>query len=518
MKLKYIMLFAAVAMLGACTSDLDVVPLDEDQVTSATVYDSPEAYRQILAKIYGGLSLTGQQGPAGNGDIAGVDEGASSYIRAYFVHQELTTDEAIIAWNDQTIKDFHEQDWGANDIFIQGMYSRIFYQIVLANELIRNGAGNADATIQAYVAEARFLRALSYFHALDLFGNVPFITEADEIGAFLPPQTTPSALFEYIETELKDIESAMPAARSNEYGRADRAAAWMLLAKLYLNAEVYTGTERNTDALTYINQVINAGYSLHDNYDELFMADNDTRVASEVIFAVPFDGVRTQTWGGTTFLIKAAIGGSMVAADYGVDGGWGGVRTTSALVNKFDDPSGATDTRANFFTTNQNLEIEDVSLFNDGYAVTKFTNKTSTGADGSNLAHPDTDFPMFRLADVYLMYAEAVLRGGTGGDATTALGYINALRERAYGNTDGNITAGDLTLDFILDERARELHWECHRRTDLIRFGRFTDTDQVWPWKGGVSAGVATDTKFNIFPIPASDIAANPNLVQNTGY
>lgn len=517
MKFQYIILLAVAAIFGACTSDLNVTPLDEDQVTSENVYDSPESYKQVLAKLYGGLSLTGQVGPDGNGDIAGIDEGFSSYLRNYFYHQEFTTDEALIAWNDRTIKDFHDQDWSASDIFVQGMYSRIYYQIVLANELIRSGGGNSDATIQTYVAEARFLRALSYYHALDLFGSVPFVTEADEVGAFLPSQISRANLFDYIETELLDLVGGMVAVGSQEYGRADQGAAWMLLAKLYMNAEVYTGTDRYADALTYINNVINAGYSLHSNYDELFMADNDTRVASEVIFAIPFDGLRTQTWGGTTFIVHAAVGGNMAAGDYGIDGGWNGMRTTSALVNKFADPSGATDTRANFFTNGQNLEIEDVALFTDGYAVTKFTNKTSANADGQHVTFVDTDFPVFRLADAYLMYAEAVLRGA-GGDATTALGYVNDLRERAYGNTDGNITSGDLDLDFILDERARELHWECHRRTDLIRFGKFSESDYVWPWKGGVAEGVSTDSRYDVFPIPSADIAANPNLTQNTGY
>jgi len=115
------------------------------------------------------------------------------------------------------------------------------------------------------------------------------------------------------------------------------------------------------------------------------------------------------------------------------------------------------------------------------------------------------------------MYAECVLRGG-GGNAGTALGYVNALRERAYGNTNGDITAGELTLDFILDERARELWWEGHRRTDLIRFGVFTGGTKLWAWKGGTEEGVATAETKNLYPIPAAEMLANPNLTQNPGY
>jgi hypothetical protein len=125
---------------------------------------------------------------------------------------------------------------------------------------------------------------------------------------------------------------------------------------------------------------------------------------------------------------------------------------------------------------------------------------------------------MFRLADVYLMYAEAVLRGGAGGDLSTALNYVNQIRERAYGDNSGDINQSQLTLDFILDERGRELYWECTRRTDLIRFGKFTGGEYIWPWKGGVKEGTATDNKYDIYPIPSSDITANPNLVQNPGY
>jgi hypothetical protein len=194
-----------------------------------------------------------------------------------------------------------------------------------------------------------------------------------------------------------------------------------------------------------------------------------------------------------------------------MDGGWGGLRTTKNLVNLFAE----NDSRAMFYSDGQNLEINNLSEFTDGYAVVKFTNVKRDGTPGSNLAFADTDFPMFRLADVYLMYAEAHLRGG-GGDAGLALQYFNALRERAFGNTTNNVAS--ITLDGILNERARELYWEGHRRTDLIRFGRFTGGTYIWPWKNNVAEGGATDERYNLFPLPSADITANPNLVQNPGY
>jgi len=190
----------------------------------------------------------------------------------------------------------------------------------------------------------------------------------------------------------------------------------------------------------------------------------------EIIFPIRYSGEHTQTWGGTTFIIHAGVGGDMVPGDYGIDGGWGGTRTTQQLVEKYIGD----DNRAMFFTEGQTLEINDVGNFQDGYAVTKFRNMSydadGVGTPGFSLTFPDTDFPMFRLADVYLMYAEAVIRGG-GGNMSTAVGFVNDLRTRADATT---VSESDLTLDFILDERARELCWEGHRRTDLIRHNKFT--------------------------------------------
>ena len=477
----------------------------------------PAAYKEGLAKLYATLALSGQKGGDDQVDIAGINGGFSNYLRQYWNAQELTTDESVMAWNDGTIKDLHWHTWSASNEFIAAIYSRIMYTVALCNEYIRVTAGNTDPDIIKYNAEARFLRALAYTHAIDLFGNPPFVTEADSPGAFFPKQTTRALLFAYVESELKAIETVLGAPKF-EYARADQAAAWTLLAKLYLNAKVYIGTDKSADCITYCKKVLAASYSLAPKYANNFVADNN--LSPEIILPIPSDGLHTQTYGGMTYLIHAEIGGSMPPATFGVGGGWGGIRTTKALVNLFADNTGATDKRAMFWTDGQKLEISDIGQFTDGWAIKKFSNVTSTGAAAPH-AHPDfvdTDYPLFRLADVYLMYAEATLRGGTGGDAATALGYVNALRARAYGNATGNITAGQLTLDFILDERSRELYWEGVRRTDLIRYGKFTGGTYLWPWKGKVQNGVATDSFRDLFPIPSNDLGANPNLKQNPGY
>jgi hypothetical protein len=409
------------------------------------------------------------------------------------------------------------------------IYNRIYYQIMLCNEFIREssdenvaskGFSSSDVdNIKQYRAEARFMRALSYWHAMDFFGNVPFVTENDPVGNFLPPQISRDSLFHYVESELLDIESTLADPHQNEYARADKAADWMLLAKLYLNAEVYTGQARYSDCLNYCNKVIAAGYTLEPKYQDLFLADNNQ--SKEIIFPVAFDALHTQTYGGMVYLIHAEIGGSMNAADFGVSsGGWAGLRTTKNLVSVFPDVTGNTDQRAMFYTNGQNLDIKVIlNNFNDGYAITKYKNINKEGQAESDPTGQfvNTDYPMFRLGDAYLMYAEAALRGG-GGDLTTATSYINALRQRAYGNTSGNISQSDLTLDFILDERARELYWEGTRRTDLIRFGKFTNSSYLWPFKGGVQDGTGVGDYRVLFPIPVSDITVNPNLHQNPGY
>ncbi len=524
-KIFSILSAAFLILFSACMKDLDTVPLDDTEITAAEVFDNPEAYHEILAKIYAGLAVTGQQGPSGMADISGIDEGFSQYIRMLYYHQVISTDEAVIGWDDQTIKDFVYQSWTASDVFISALYYRIYYQIALANEYIRQTTddmlddrgvdGQLRADIEVYRAEARFLRAFSYWHALDLFGNVPFVTDDDPIGAFLPEQASRSELFDYLETELLEIIPLMKEPRANVYGRVDRAAAWMLLSKLYLNAEVYIGEPRYTEALTYLNEIINADFSLEGEYKHLFNADNYLS-DNEIIMRVPYDGFETQTWGGTTFIIKASLGGDyMDPADSGVDGGWAGIRTTPQFVGLFDEG----DPRALFFTEGQSLEIEEVSPFHYGYAIRKFTNLRRDGTRGSSLEFVDTDFPVFRLADAYLMYAEAVLRGGAGGDEATALQYVNAIRERAWGGDDtGNIGSNDLTLDFIIDERGRELYWENHRRTDLIRFGKFAGDQYIWSWKGQSRDGLPTDEKFNIYPLPDADVNANPKLEQNPNY
>lgn len=517
-----------VVIAASCAKKLDLVPVNS--ATPATVYSTPEGYLAVLAKIYGTLAITGNTGPAGSPDIGGgLDEGSQvAFIRGLFNCEELPTDEAIVAWNDQTIHDFHDLKWSSADPFLRGIYARPIYNITLMNEYLRqstddklasNGITGTDAdNIKKSAAEVRFLRAFNYWVMLDLFGKSTFITEEDQVGTSLPREISRDSLFTYIESELLAIQPDLSAAKTAVYGRVDQAADWALLARLYLNAGVYTGTPRYADALAYASKVIAAGYSLHSSYPQLFMADND-KWRDEIIWAINCDGLNTQAYGNTTFLVHCPSGDDH--EQYGVAGGWYGYRATAGLANLFSDLSGNTDKRALFNTSKygtaaSQVAISDVSNFDNGLHVKKFINVRSDGGAISDLTSTfaDIDFPVFRLPEMHLIYIEAFLRGG-GGDATTALTYLNAIRARSDAS---QLTAADLTLQTVLDERGRELYWEGHRRTDLIRYGLLTTGTYLWPWKGGVASGTAVDSKYNIFPVPNANITANPNLTQNTGY
>jgi len=530
-KYKYL-LFSLVVLpfaMSSCYNDLNTTPIDPDEKTSDVVFSDETAYDNFIAKIYAGLSVTGNQGPAGQPDVVGIDEGSqASYLRMLWNMEELPTEEAVCCWNDQTIGNFHGLSWTSSDVFIRGFYYRLYYQITLASEFLRESteaklnsrgvSAEGKAKIKQYRAEARFLRALSYYHVLDHFRQGPFVTEDSEIGSVPPPAATTQELFNYIESELLAINDDLldpVAGFSANYGRANKAAAWTLLAKLYLNAKTYTGTEKYTECISECAKVIGEGYELEPKYADLFKADNYN--SKEIIFPMIFEKDYIQTYGGMQFLMNSAVNADLKAM-IAAPGSWAGNRATVNVLDRFDGVE-QNDQRCSLLYTGYNkTDMTEVGEFKEGVQVLKFSNFDSKGVDTGG-SYPNTDFPLFRLADVYLMYAEAVLRGGTGGSITNALNYVNLIRDRAYVvDAAGKVAQADLTLDFILDERGRELLWEAQRRSDLVRFDKLTTSSYLWDFKGGVLNGAAVDSKFNVFPIPAADINANPNLVQNTGY
>lgn len=524
------MLIAVVFGITSCTKDLDVKPIDPDDVTGDIVYSKPEGYKQGLAKIYGLYSLTSD---GKKRDILTGDEGFSGFLRALWNIQELTTDEAKCAWGDAGIDQINFSQLTPENQFTYYMYYRVMLSATFMNEYLRQttegkvngrGLGNIWPDVQKYRAEVRFLRAYAYWVGLDLFGNIPIVTEADNIGATLPTQKSQKEVFEFVEKELLEVQNELAEPNSNEYGRVDKAAAWTLLAKLYLNAETYVKEDRYKDAYTYAKKVITeTSYKLQDNYAYNFLADNDVN-KSEIIWPIACDGTRTQSNGNTSFIINSSTNGNDKdwKAAVGMSGGWNGNRGTAKLGELFGITDKASmescpDKRA-MFRMLDNINMDNWKNFVLGIGVQKFKNLTSTGAVGGDPtgAFTDTDFPMMRLADVYLMYAEAAVRGG--GDVDATIPFVNQLRKRAFGDENHNIAKADLTLDFVLAERGRELYYEGTRRTDLIRFGKFTSESYLWPWKGGVKDGKALDEKYKLLPLPYQEVGSNPNMKQNPGY
>ena len=533
---KYILItiIALATVFHSCTDDLNVVSEDDDVLSADALFSSPEGYKKALAGVYGNLTLTGTRGPVFS-SLEGLAAGTSQYVRCLLNLQELTTDEMIWSYeNDEGTAELQRSIWTAANPIILGMYSRTMASVAYANDFLREstpeklrGRNITDAEtvaeIELYRKEVRVLRAYAYYSMMDLFGKAPMYTENDPLN-FSGPEYDRKQLFDFIETELKAVLPDLKPARTNIYGRVDQSMARMILAKIYLNAQVYTQTDRFNDCVTMCNEIIAGGYTLKPKYLENFMADNHT--SEEMIFTIQSDGVLTQNWGGTTFLINGQIGEwENNAADFGITGWTGALRIRKQFVQKFDGTKFSQDDRNTIGTgiegvssKQRTIDIADISVKTQGYILSKFSNKTSAGVKGKNTDFADTDFPLFRLADVYLMYAEATLRGGNGTIAQSLV-YVNALRERANNNsTIGNITASELNLQFIIDERARELHWEGHRRQDLIRFGLYTGGTYNWSWKGNAARGISISSHRRLFPIPEGSLGANKNLTQNTGY
>jgi starch-binding outer membrane protein, SusD/RagB family len=536
-------IFLSTVMISSCVKDLDVTPLDPNRILAGNLSDDPAYVKQALGKVYASFIISGQ-GANGGDDISAPDGNFFTTTRALWNVQEITTDEAICAWGDAGIADLNTQTWSAQNPFLTALYQRLSLSVTYANEFIRFTNGSSDPAIMRYNAEARYLRALAYYWSMDLFGNPPFITDADGVGKFFPTQLDQdmkvgrAKLFNYIASELKSIEGKLGEPKFS-YPQADKGACWMLQARLYLNAQVYTGTAKWDSCKIYCDKVIGSGkYSLAANYRQNFSADNDGYHNPEMIFAWDQDGVNTQGYVGTTFLIESSSDSRYIRAEdfHGLTSNtnWNGNRTkkqfmyvllgdTAAVYGNVPIPwtsdtlfKKCKDNRI-FCKVKKSVDIPSASSSGDyGIGVYKFTAKNADGSKAAdyNAAYASTDFPVFRYSDALLMRAEAKFRLS---DAS-AVDDVNAIRTRAFGDATGNITADKLTLDFLLAERGREFYYEAQRRTDLVRFGKFTDGGYNWAWKGGIFNGTNTDSHLNVFPIPGDEVSANPNIKQNPKY
>lgn len=544
--------------LSSCFGDLNTMPLDENQLVTEKVYSTPEGYTGVLAKCYASLIQTGQKGgDGGDGDLEGANEGYSGYVRLLFYLEEQNTDNFLMPSTSNGLRQCLNLQWSAaNASVITWTYQRLYMTIAYTNEILRECTesklqerGVWDALKDDYLhyrAEARFIRAYCYSMLCDLFGSVPYIDEYTGVKD-IPAQWSRKDIFNFALTELQEIENDMVAPGDNEYGRVDRVANWFLRARMYLNAEVWTGESKCQEAYEYAKKVIDDGhYPLARDYRQIFLADNET--CSEIIWPLVQDGQYAQSSAGTNFFVKAFVNGPMDELyQTGVGSrGWGNVRAKTTLVDAFDADDVMFDTedtwgnqkkdkRAQFMTAlpgqvketwDENMAM--TSTFTRGYGYIKWRNVTK---DDQLCAAGDTytsiDFPLFRTGDAYLMAAEAILRGANAPQGA-ALGYVNEIRERAYmsdnyaqagirSDVSGRIQESELNLDFILAERQRELASELVRRTDLIRFGKYTKNHN-WDWKDGIRTGGDVDDKYVLFPIPESEMVNNPTLTQNKGY
>ena len=569
--------FAVLTVFGmtACVGDLDVESIDPNNVSAI----NPD---QLLGKIYATLGTTGQQGPAGNGDIEGLDEGTSSLYRMTYELNEFPSDQVFWIWPDVGVDDVRKATWTSDNALVRGAYCRYIFDITLCNTYLDSYA-ELDA---AKTAEVRFIRALNYWYLLDMFGACPFNITEDEMAAYAkagelmgeyedyPKMISRKNLYDWIEAELLDIEDKLTVDRNTFYYRVDKVAAQMLLARLYLNAQVYTadpaqeyaiasGTAQWAKAAEYAKKVMDAT-TLASQYKYLFMGDNDNRSAvndayKEIILPVAQEGSHIQSYGASLFLLASFYTDGLPS--WGITQSWKCMRTRKQLVSLFFPTAAnwnvptAMENPTGWFTTNEDLmaeiakcpyplgdatlltvkanddralfcnyrEYNDSSLiicnlnrenatdkFFSGWLCTKFTNEMADpDRERTHTDQPDMDLPLMRAAEAYLTYAEAQFRLGNTADALTT---INELRARANATELTSVTENTLR-----DEWGREFFAEGRRRTDLVRLDMFVGKKYGWEWKAGNQFGQkAIEEHRVVFPLPLSDITANPNLKQYT--
>lgn len=564
MKNIFIKTIAAAALtlgMTGCVNDLDISSIDPQSSPTADPMG-------LLAKCYGVLGLTGQDGGTGNGDLS-LDEGESGFYRTTFNLQELPTDECMWAWQtDPDIPQITMMNWNSSSVRVQWAYTRLTYDITLFNSYLSQVEDNDEN--RQYRAEVRFLRALHYWYMLDLFGKSPFKTEFNITE--LPIEYSGNQMYGWLDKELTEIENEMTATGtgvgafndSQNFGRADLGAVYLLHARLALNSAVYSDSinpeTEYRKAVDYCNKIEQSGaYTLsskekngNSGYAQLFMADNDQNADAmdEIIFPIRQDGLRTRQYSGSLVLIAGSRSAAM--PNYGMKESWTCLFARSAMTQKFfpslsnvplvpdgaetsDDQTKAAELDQQYGTSVQQLidaagddrallysgcangvrtiSTEAVTDFKNGLSLVKWTNMKSDNTGGQDLSWPDTDIPLLRYAEVFLIRAEANWR--LGADATTVMNDINVLRQRANTRL---FNAGDITEDNIRDEWCREFFMEGRRRSDLVRFGCFTGNKYVWDWKGGTANGTTIDSHFDVYPIPADDIMNNTNLKQNPGY
>ena len=540
MKKFNIFFVACVAALGftSCVQDLNTQPIDPNVLQQ---FDQDRIYY----KIYAGLGTSGQIGPNGNCDIVANDEGYSVFYRLLFVHNEFPTDCGWWIWDDAGVTDLNEMTWTADNDFTKLLYNRLTFNVTTCNHFLDNTEGKTDDKTKRQRAEITFMRCLNYYYLLDFFGNPPFTMTVSSANPKQIEGGRP-ALFRWVLNELLAAESYLE--ENTEVYRVNKNAARMLIARLCLNAHVYDPdgkymTQANAldTAALYAKRVMDNGkYKLTNNYAEMFMGDNDhNNGACEVIFAIPQDGDYIQSWGASSCLVCMTRAEGMM--DWGSDDKWECYRATPEMVAVFCNPAKKSPASVKADEFHMPTELLDdrailcneakadavkkdsvtwsatatggakygTGTFNKGWAMCKWTGCYSTGEKrGKHKNFVDTDVPLFRVAEAYLTYAEALYRQGKKDEAMNVITDLRATRHAEPLN-------GTLDDDMLLDEWLREFYCEGRRRIDLIRFGQFCGENSTKEWEGHTKG---KSNKYLLYPIPSTDLVANPNLVQNPGY
>ena len=549
------------ASLSSCMDDLDKGNIDPN-------VDATPNITGLYSKCYAGLIMEGNDG---NADFTIDDNGKSTLLRNLFNFNEVPTDEAICWWSDGGIADVGYNKFDPGNATLKNLYYRLMSNISYENHFLSLDAAKAETT---KYAEVRVLRAYSYFLMLDFFGDPTFI---DKISTETPRQAHAynskfeegksytraellqlgrEFLFNWVESELlaaePDLLEAKPETDSDpDYGRIDKGTCWLLLSRLYLNAGTYLNNDGQNNphwdkALEYAEKVINSDYKLfletdmsaeakangYKPYDMLFMGDNGSNGAScEALLPLMQDGDKTQGYGGSLFFVAASIDANsrtVTGKTLGTSAtNWSGMRVRPSFLTKFvnkpSDFEGKTaeqiramgiDDRAMIWGVDHKLDLGKNDAFKQGLTIVKWNNNYSNHGTTHDTEKVDTDFFLFRVAEAYLNAAEAEMHLN-GANSDKAKGWIDALRDRAHAEKRQTYS-----LEDVLDERARELYCEGLRRTDLIRFNQFGGSQATYNWelKGGNEKGTTFDKKFNVYPLPSSEILANPNLTQIDGY
>ena len=494
--------FSKIALIAAAAvstvtfqSCTDLEETIYEDITADNFFSSEGDYYSVLVNAYGNLR---------------------PLLWGYFNNSQISSDETIVPtrggdWGDGgKWRELHQHNWTPVNAEVVGHWNDANKGLAQTNQFIYD-LDAADASLfsvyskDVLMAEARVLRAFYYFQLMDFYGGVPILQSASIDPANLPAKNTRKEVFEYIESELlAAIGNLKDMHTSDQQGRVTKYTAHGLLARMYTNAEVFTGTSRWADAATHADMVINSGdFSLEADFHDNFSPENDG--GSEHVFVVPN---LAQGGLGLTFNMRTMHYNQLPSSP------WNGFCTLADFYNTFD----TTDARHDIFLVGQQYDDAGNALTDrqgnplsftsslpgitgasetDGIRVVKYgVDVNAAGGDSGN------DYVIIRYADVLLMKAEALLRQG---DETGALAIVNDIRSRA-----GAAARTTLSTDDLLEERGFELAWEGVRRQDLIRFGKFTD---AWELKE-----VTGEDYIKLFPIPFSALGANPNLEQNPGY